>query len=142
MATRFKKLRTRKVKPRHALRTRKHRGGSLASLFQKKKAPVTTANSSIATTQNDSTVMYGRKEGLNEWAAKKQKKANAAKKIRDYVALLKTKPSETIEESYKHMDNETKDRTKRLINYKNITALSNDQLLELYYLGKVRSGSV
>ena len=142
MATRFKKLRTRKMKQRHALKTRKHRGGSFASLFQKKKAPVTTANASSTKAQNDSSVMYGRKNTLNEWVAKKQKKANTAKKIREHVNLLKSKSPSTLDEAYKLMNNETRDRTKRMMDYKNINALSDDQLLELYYLGKIRSASV
>jgi hypothetical protein len=140
MATRFKKLRTRRMKRRDALKTRKHKGGSLASLFQRKKTPLTTPL--LTTAKNDSSVMYGRKDNLSEWVAKKQKKSNVAKKLRTYAKTLKGKSSEVLNQAYSLMNNETRNRTKRLAEYANINALSDEQLLELYYSGKVRSASV
>lgn len=128
------------MKRRDALKTRKHKGGSLASLFQRKKAPLTTPL--LTTTKNDNSVMYGRKDNLTEWVAKKQKKANVAKKLRTYAKTLKGKSSDVLNQAYSLMNNETRNRTKRLAEYANINALSDEQLLELYYSGKVRSASV
>lgn len=55
MATRFRKLRTRRVKRRHALKTRRHKGGqgpltTLKAMFSAKKSPV--SGSPPAASQN------------------------------------------------------------------------------------------
>ena len=121
--------------------TRKKRGGALFN-FLKKKAPVTANTTPLITaTKNNSTVMYGRSASLNNWVTKKQKKAEAARKIRNQVKTFKAASPSVMNNAYKLMDNASRNRTKRLMNYKNINSLSNDQLLNLYFTGKVRSAS-
>lgn len=122
-------------------KTRKQRGGSLASFF-KKKTPVTTNTTPlIQTTRNNSTVMYGRKQSLANFVTLKQKKADLAKRLRNHVKRLKAVSNTVRNESYKLMNANMRNKTKTLVNYKNLNALSNDQLIELYQTGKVRSSS-
>lgn len=125
-------------------KTRKQRGGSLAntfaSLFSKKKGPVTTNTSeSIQTTKNNTTVMYGRKQNLQTFVKTKQKKANLAKRLRNHTNRLKGLSNAVRNESLRLMNNNLRNKTRKLLNFKNINALSNDQIIELYTTGKVRS---
>ncbi len=85
--------------------------------------------------------MYGRSAKLNNWVTQKQKKANAARKIRNHVQKMKSVSNATRNAALQMMNANMRNRTRKLLNYKNLNALSNDQLLELYQLGKVRSKS-
>lgn len=120
---------------------RKQRGGSLASLFTKpKKAPVTTNQSPLLqTTKNNNSVMYGRKQSLANFVTMKQKKAEAAKRIRNHVQRLKSSSNTVRNASLRLMNANMRNKTRKVLNYKNLNSLSNDQLLELYQTGKVRS---
>ena len=123
-------------------KTRKQRAGSLASFFKRnKKAPVSTA-SNMKTTKNNTTVMYGRKQSLANFVTLKQKKADMAKKLRNHAKHLKTISNATRNEALRLMNTNMRNKTRTLINYKNLNSLSNDQLIELYTTGKVRSLSV
>jgi hypothetical protein len=125
-------------------KTRKQRGGSLASLF-KKKTPVSTTNNKtplITASKNNTSVSYGRTAALNNWVAKKQKKAEAARMIRNHIRKLKGVNNATRNTALKMMNANMRNRTRKLLNYKNFNTLSNDQVFELYQLGKVRSTSL
>lgn len=121
------------------VKTRKQRGGSLASFFKKnKKTPVSSA-SNIQTTKNNTTVMYGRKQSLANFVTLKQKKADLAKRLRNHAKRLQSVSNAVRNESLRLMNANMRNKTQKLINYKNLNSLSNDQLIELYQTGKVRS---
>ncbi len=126
-------------------KTRKQRGGSLFNFFTKKSTPVSTTITNktplITTTKNNSSVMYGRSTAMNNWVAKKQKKAEAARKLRNHIRKMKSTNNATRNMALKMMNANMRNRTRKVLNYKNLNTLSNDQLLELYQLGKVRSTS-
>lgn len=127
-------------------KTRKHRqsGGSLASLFQKKKplstVPTVTAIE-VEKTPNNTIVSYKRKGSLANFADIKQRKAFAAKTIRNHIRTLKSKPNAIRNEALRLMNNNIRNKTRRLLNSKNLNTLTNDQVLELYHVGKIRSAS-
>ncbi len=121
-------------------RSRKQKGGSLASLFTKKKTPV-TANSTplLSETKSNGTVMYGRRMSENSFIQQKQKKAQAAKKIRNHMKKIKNANNATRNMALKMMNNNMRNKTRKMLNQKNLNSLTNDQIIELYTTGKVRS---
>jgi CRISPR/Cas system-associated endonuclease Cas1 len=124
-------------------RSRKQRGGSLASLFTKKKTPVSsmTTNSTplLSETKSNGTVMYGRRMSQNTFIQQKQKKAQAAKKIRNHMKKIKNANNATRNMALKMMNNNMRNKTRKMLNQKNLNSLTNDQIIELYTTGKVRS---
>ena len=76
---------------------------------------------------------------MNNGVAKKQKKAEAARKLRNHIRKIKNANNATRNMALKMMNANMRNRTRKLLNYKNLNSLSNDQILELYQLGKVRS---
>lgn len=120
-------------------RTRKQRGGSLASLFGRKKTPVSSQQQPLlAETKANGTVMYGRRMSENTFVAQRQKKAEAAKKIREHFKKLKNANNATRNMALQMMNNNVRNKTRKMLN-QNLNSLSNDQVLELYATGKVRS---
>ncbi len=124
-------------------RTRKQRGGSFANLFRKKKTPVSSqpTNSTPLLTEkkNNGTVMYGRRMSENTFVAQKQKKAEAAKRIRNHIKKLKNVNNATRNAALKMMNNNARNKTRKLLNHKNFNSLTNDQVIELFTTGKIRS---
>ena len=123
-------------------RTRKQRGGSLASFFGRKKTPVSSQPSNsqplLAETKANGTVMYGRRMSENTFVAQRQKKAEAAKKIREHIKKLKNANNATRNMALKLMNNNVRNKTRKMLN-QNLNSLTNDQVIELYATGKVRS---
>lgn len=121
-------------------RKQKQRGGSLTNFFKKKKTPVSTNTTPLlSTTKNNSGITYGRTISRENFVAKKQKTANAAKKLRAHIQRMKAVSNNVRNQSLKMMNNNMRNRTRKLLNYKNLNSLSNDQVVELYTTGKVRS---
>jgi hypothetical protein len=124
-------------------RSRKQRGGSLANLFRKKKMPISSqaANSQplLTETKANGTVMYGRRMSEGTFVEQKQKKAEAAKKIRNHIKKIKNANNATRNMALKIMNNSMRNKTRKMLNHRNLNSLTNDQILELYTTGKVRS---
>jgi hypothetical protein len=75
MATRFRKMRTRRMKGRKGLKTRRHRGGDLASMLgMKKKAP-------LGSMAGPSAMPNKKQQGKNEFAYVYNLKPEEYKKI-------------------------------------------------------------
>lgn len=126
-------------------KTRKQRGSGLANLFRKRKplssVPTTVGAIEVETPRNNTIVSYKRKGSLTNFTDIKQRKAFAAKAIRNHVRTLKSKPNAVRNEALRLMNNATRNKTRKLLNAKNLNTLTNDQVLELYNIGKVRSSS-
>ena len=123
----------------------RQRGGSLVNFFKKKKTPLASqgnGNSTIKTNKSNNTVSYSRKVNLDKFVSIKQRKAEAAKQIREQMKRLKNVSNSVREEAFRLMPNNMRNMTRRVYNYKNANTLTNDQLVELYETGNVRSLSV
>lgn len=128
-----------------ASKTRKQRGRGLANLFRKRKplssVPVATGVIELETPTNNTIVSYKRKGSLTDFTNIKQRKAFAAKAIRNHIRTLKSKSNNVRNEALRLMNNTMRNKTRKLLNAKNLNTLTNDQVLELYQIGKVRSSS-
>lgn len=126
-------------------KTRKQRGRGLANLFRKRKplssVPVSTGMIEVETPTNNTIVSYKRKGSLTDFTDIKQRKAFAAKAIRNHIRTLKSKSNNVRNEALRLMNNTMRNKTRKLLNAKNLNTLTNDQVLELYQIGKVRSTS-
>ncbi len=125
-------------------KTRKQRGGSLASLFKKKKTPLssqanTSGNSTVE--KNTSVVSFKRKQNLANFITLKQKKAALAKMIRAHIQRIKNLNNSTRKQALELMNGDMRNKTRTLLNHPTYNSLSNDQLIEIYQTGKVRSTS-
>lgn len=125
-----------------AWKTRKNRGGSLANLFRKKTAPLSSQTNSINKTVKNNSISYGRKGSETNFIAIKKKKAMVAKMVRNHVAKLKSLNEKTRNESMMLMNDAAREKAKILLGFPTFNSLSNDQVVELYTTGKVRSQSV
>lgn len=119
------------------------RGGSLLNLF-KKKTPVTTtatATANVTPVSSNNAVSYTRKGSEENFISIKKRKAFAAKSIRNHVKKIKNLSNEIRVNALKLMNDSTRSKIQPLLNYKNLNSLSNDNLIEFYSTGKVRSSS-
>lgn len=116
------------------------------NFFRKKKAPLASQGNSntgtLKVNKKNNTVSYSRQINLNKFVTLKQRKAEAAKKIRNQVKRLKNVSNDVREEAFRLMPTNMRNSTRRVYNYKNVNSLSNDQIVNLYTIGKVRSVSV
>lgn len=124
-------------------KTRKQRGRGLANLFRKKaplsSVPVTTPGNYVVENNSVNIVSYKKKQNLGNFITMKQKKSQVAKFLRNHIKKLKSLPNNVRNESFRLMNNTVRNKTRKLYNYPNVSSLSNDQLIELYTIGKVRS---
>lgn len=125
-----------------AWKTRKNRGGGLASLFSKKKTPLASQSNSINKTLKNNTVTYGRKGSQENFISLKKKKSIVAKMVRNHVARLKSLNEKTRNDSLMLMNDDAREKAKILLGFPSFNSLSNDQVVELYTTGKVRSQSI
>lgn len=123
-------------------KNRRQRGGSLAKLFSKKKNAPLASKNTVETTLANNVVTYQRKGSEANFVTMKKKKANVASKLRNHVKKLKSVSPETRNESFKLMNATLRDKMKTLLNFPSFNSLNNDQVVELYTTGKVRSKSV
>lgn len=121
-------------------KNRKNRGGGLAKLFGKKKAPLASENSVEVVTGNN-LISYGRKGSQENFITMKKKKAAVAKMVRNHVAKLKSLSNATRNNSLRLMNNTAREKATILLSFPTFNSLSNDQVVELYVTGKVRSKS-
>ena len=117
------------------------RGGSLANLFRKKKAPLASQTNTVQVKTGNNTISYKRAQSQANFITMKKKKAMVAKMLRNHVAKLKSVSNNVRKDSIMLMNDTLREKTQILMNYPNINSLSNDQLVELYTTGKVRSKS-
>lgn len=152
MATRFRKLRTRKQKSK-ALKTRKHRGGNgiLNRLGLTRKSPLSSAPSLAASKVNKPTnnvqMMNLASIGINPSDLQKTEKImKHAKRIREHVARYENANENVKREALAILNRQglQKEKEKLLLiaKYPGWKNLSDKQLLELYIFGKPRSTSV
>lgn len=87
-------------------------------------------------------IQYGRKSSEENFITMKKKKAVVAKIVRNHVAKLKALSNNIRNESMGLMNDDAREKTKTLLNFPSFNSLSNDQIVELYQTGKVRSKSV
>ncbi len=123
------------------MQTRKRRGGSLANLFRKKKTPLASQTNEVEIKTGNNLISYKRTQSEANFITMKKKKAMVAKMLRNHVARLKSASNAVRKESLNLMNNTLKEKTKTLMNYPGLNSLSNDQVVELYQTGKVRSKS-
>ena len=117
-------------------KTRKQRGRGLANLFRK-KAPL--SSSAVNVNRQNNSITYKRKGSLTNFLNLKKRKAFAAKTIRNHVQKLKSVSNNVRASALSMMNANTRAKTQQLLNVKNFNSLSNDQVLELYNIGKLRS---
>ena len=150
MATRFRKLRTRKLK-RKALKTRKQRGGVglLERLGLKKKSPLSTAGpvSSENNMANNLHMVNLASLGIKQSDLMKvEKTTQVAKKIREHASKYANARENVKQSVMKILNNEGRTEEKQkllqITEYPGWKSLSDKQLLELYLFGKPRSSSV
>lgn len=125
-----------------AWKTRKQRGSGWLNRFMKKKNTPVTSTTNVTPLLTNNSVSYTRRGSEANFVTMKKRKAFAAKTIRNHVKKLKNLPNNVRAESFKLMNDDVRNKTKTLVNYKNLNSLSNDQVIELYTTGKVRSASV
>lgn len=129
-----------------AWKTRKQRGRGLANFFKKKKAPLssqgnTSSSNSVQMTQSSNVVNFKRKMTEGNFITMKQKKTALAKMIRSHVQRMKNVSPEVRNDALKLMNNDMRNKTRKLLNYPSYNSLSNDQIIELFQTGKIRSSS-
>ena len=117
------------------------RGGSLLNLLKKKTPVTTTATTNITPVSSTNAVSYTRKGSEENFISIKKRKAFAAKSIRNHVKKIKNLSNEIRVNALKLMNDSTRSKIQPLLNYKNLNSLSNDNLIEFYSTGKVRSSS-
>ncbi len=147
MATRFRKLRTRKLKSK-ALKTRKQRGGEglLERLGLKKKSPLSTAGPDSSRNNNNLQMVNLTTLGIKQSDLMKvEKTTQVAKKIREHASKY-ANASENVKQSVMKILNnqgrtEEKQKLLQITEYPGWKSLSDKQLLELYLFGKPRSSS-
>ena len=123
------------------MQTRKRRGGSLANLFRKKKAPLASQTNKVGMKTGNNLISYKRAQSEANFITMKKKKAMVAKMLRNHVAKLKSVSNNVRKNSLMLMNDTLREKTQMLLNQPNINSLSNDQVVELYTTGKVRSKS-
>jgi hypothetical protein len=125
-----------------ARKTRKQRGRGrgLANLFRK-KTPLTSQASvaTVAVNKTGNAVSYTRKASLNSFVNLKKRKAIVAKGIRNHIRQLKALDNDVRTQALSFMNANARMKDELLLNQPNLNSLSDDQLLELYQTGKVRS---
>lgn len=143
MATRFRKLRTRRMKHKVGLKTRKHRGGNgfLSRLGFGKKTPL----SSQANAQSENKLPTSGRSVSEAAFIENRKRSELLKQktktLRTMIANLKTKNEEHRAKMLNTFNANTKEKLKTLFNYPNVQSLSDEKFLELFKTGKVRSSS-
>ena len=121
-------------------KTRKNRGGSLAKLFTKKK-PLSSQLQNSTVVSNNS-IYYTRTVNQGNFISMKKKKAVVANMVRTHVAKLKSLNTTTRNESMRLMNDDAREKARTLLTFPSFNSLSNDQVVELYQTGKVRSKSI
>ena len=125
-----------------AWKTRKQRGGSLARLFgAKKPLSQTQRNSSMNVALGNNLHSYGRKGSEANFISLKKKKSMVAKMVRNHVTKLKSLSNTVRNDSLRLMNETSREKAKALLTFPKFNSLSNDQVVELYTTGKVRSAS-
>jgi hypothetical protein len=143
MATRFRKLRTRRMKHRRALKTRKHVGGNglLERLGLVKKKPLSSQGVGLSENKLPTSGRLVSESAFIENRKRSELLKQKTKTLRNLLTNMQSKNEEYQTKILNTFNANTKEKLKTMLKYPNVQSLSNEKFLELFKTGKVRSSS-
>ena len=146
MATRFRKVHTRKMKRSKALKTRKQKGGNkLTELLglTRKTTPLTSqANNTTSLNRIPTAGRTASKEAFIENRKRAEKLKEKVKAMRNMINSLRKKSENHRSKVLATMSPNDKARIEWLVSYPNFESLTDDQVVEYFKTGKIRSLSI